>query len=200
MLLHILGELLHAVLAEAPARADGGDWQFGLVQLDAGRARVNHDFDDLLEVIPPDRVVAAGLVADLLVVFHLHPLGMHGRAVQAPGRAFLKQVGHDLAVGVDDAVWIIVLQAGGEGVGVLVLGELPQPVPVLLLLAFGQFVDGGDAAGFFVNDGGELPALHLKHDGEQLDAAAVALRDELAVVHVAKHLLAHIGLAKGLVV
>ncbi len=67
-------------------------------------------------------------------------------------------------------------------------------------MALGQLVDVLDAAAFLVDHGGELPALHLKDDGKQLDAPLVALPDEIRVVHVAEHALPRVDRAKGLMV
>ena len=197
-LLQVGVEELHAAFAETAAGGDGRHGQLALVQLHAGNARVDHEHDDLLQVLPPHGVVAAHLVAGLFVILHLHPLGVDGVAVHITGGAFLPQVGDQVAFLVPDAVGVVVLQAGGEGVGPLVLAELPQAVPVVTF-HLGTLVHAHDVA-VLVHHHGIFPALHLKHDAEELDAPLVALGHKVAVVHVAVHLHPGIHRAKGLVV
>ena len=106
LLLQVGPELLQAVLAEAAAGAHGGDGQLCLVQLDAGHTGIDLDLHDLLQVVPPDGVVAAGLVAGLGMAHHFHPLGMDGVAPPGPGSGLFLQVQDPLTVGVDDAVGV----------------------------------------------------------------------------------------------
>ena len=61
--LQIGPELLSAILAEASACAHGGDRQFRLVQLNALYPCVDLNGHYFFQVIPPHRIVPAGLVA-----------------------------------------------------------------------------------------------------------------------------------------
>ena len=149
--------------------------------------------------VPPHGIVAAHLVAGFLVVFHFHPLGVDSIAVHVTDGACFPQIGDEVAVLIPDTVGIVILQAGGEGIGVLVLAEFPQAVPIVAFDFLRALVHAQELA-VLAEHGGVFPALHLKHDGKQADAPLVAFGDEVPVVHEAVHLHAGIHRAKGLVV
>src|SRR5512144_1985907 len=165
--LEVRAELLRAVLAEAPAVPGREQGQVGLVELDPGDAGIDLDPDDRLQVLAPHRAVAIHQVGEVLAVGRLHPLGMERVAVDVAGGAFLEEVGDHLALGVHEAVGEVVLERLPQ-LRVRVLRELPKPEPTLLPDTT-VLVHREHLALVLAQLDGELPALDLEDDAEDLD-------------------------------
>ncbi len=113
-LLQVLAKLLHALLAEAAAVLQRRQRQLRLVELDAVHPGVDLDPDHRLEVFAPDRVVAIHRVAGMLAVRALDPVRVARFPVDVPRDALVDQVGHRLAVAVDQPAGKVVLHRWPE--------------------------------------------------------------------------------------
>src|SRR5262245_31714102 len=179
-LLQIGPEQLHAVLAEAAAVAGREDRQIRLVEVHPGHTGVDLDPDDRLQVPPPDRVVAVHEVRVVIVARHLDPGRMAGVPMNVAGRALLEDVGDLLPVAVHQPVREVLLERLPD-LRVAVLGELAQSEPAALADT-ADSVHRQDLRLVLVELDRELPALHFEDAAEDLDAALLAVLDELRVV------------------
>src|SRR5688572_563829 len=167
-ILQILPKTFHTFLAETAAILEAGNRQFSFIQLDAIYPGIDLDADDGFQVFAPNRVVAIHHETLMLPVGSFDPAGIARLPIYVARTACLDQVGHFLALAVDQTHGKILLERRPE-LRIAILRELTQPHPSPLASA-PQFVEGEDLAFVFIQFGLDFPALHLEDDTKHFDA------------------------------